>query len=118
MHYIELFRRSIDEKMISAVLNGLNKDLRNLIAFDIVVFILLITFVNAYKTYFLILTCALVTYLSYRLVSYFIEISTTATPPSRSANQEDDFYEFKLANLLFRNATLIRTIKMLSRNRL
>lgn len=106
--------------MLSSVLNAANKDWKRIVAFDIALFFVIVTFVNTYKTFFFVLTGTLVAYLTYRFVNYFIEVSAKQARPSCSdqpIDLDDDLYEFKLANLLFRNATLIRTIKMLSRNR-
>lgn len=100
----------------------MDKDLKKFILLDVIFFILLISFVNIYKTFFFIFTGFLVAYLSYRLVISFIEISTATSissfaDQSTNNNNEDNIYEFKLANFLFRNSTLIRTLKKISRNR-
>ena len=97
----------------------MDKDFKKFILLDVIFFILMISFVNIYKTFFFIFTGFLVAYLSYRLVISFIEISTAASCPDQSTNNnEDNLYEFKLANFLFRNSTLIRTLKKITRNRL
>lgn len=111
--------------MLNILLNGLNKDLQKLIVFDLALFIVLITIVNAYKAYFLFLTCLLVAYLTYRFVTYFIQLScSTSISPTLVDDDDndenvdnDEFYEIKLANLLFKNVTIYRMIKKFSRNR-
>jgi hypothetical protein len=89
-------------------LDSLNKDSKNLLIIDSILFILLAILVNSYRFFFLVLTCAILSYLIYQLLHFLIQLNR----PSELSP-----YERQVLNFLFRNESVYQWYRKNSSNR-